>query len=116
MSRPPELSVEATRRPDRWLATVSGELDISTARVFEERIAPLVQRPVTVALDLGRVPFIDSAGLAALMRLRRVADQHGAHLVVATASDFVRRIINITGLAGALNLHPPPTASPAETA
>jgi anti-anti-sigma factor len=116
MSRSPDQSVEARRTLDGWQTKVSGELDLRTSTIFEERVAPLIRRPGTVALDFGRVSFIDSVGLGALMRLKRLADQHGANLLVAGASDFVRRIITVTGLAGALNLLPPATESPAETA
>jgi anti-sigma B factor antagonist len=49
------------------IAAVTGEIDISTVTQLRERLFELADNGGTLIVDLNRVTFIDSAGLAALV-------------------------------------------------
>ena len=60
------LTVEIDRQPERWLVHVAGELDLSNVEVLERALVNLNGQPVV--LDLSHLEFMDSSGLALLMR------------------------------------------------
>jgi anti-sigma B factor antagonist len=89
------------RGSGRLLVSISGELDIVTAEANEPAIADILARPGSgVDLDLTGLAFMDSSGLAVLVRL---ANTFGP-LHVSGARPLVRRVIEVTGLQEILRL------------
>jgi anti-anti-sigma factor len=81
--------------------TVSGELDFRECERFiretTAQLAPGV--PATVlTLDLGRVTYCDSAGLSALMQVRRACEAAGWTFVLGAVAPSVGRVLDMTGL------------------
>ena len=58
--------------------------------------------PPRVVLDLSEVTFCDSQGLGTLVVLSRKAGLVQSHLVLTNVGDFLLRVLDITGLRGAL--------------
>jgi len=80
---------------------IIGELDISNVALIEDQLAALVDdaaRPLT--FDLSSLTFMDSSGLAMLLR---TADQTGP-IVIRQPTGTVRRIIQATGLTDVLRV------------
>lgn len=92
------LSVEDDGTP---LITVVGEIDLSTVAELTGVIQrALAGAPPEVAFDLSAVRFMDSSGLAAMVSVRAA----GPRVSVRSASQAVRRVIEVTGLAETLGL------------
>ncbi|MFZ0974308.1 MAG: STAS domain-containing protein [Solirubrobacteraceae bacterium] len=49
-------------------------------------------------LDLSRVSFIDSTGIALLVSISATAREHGRHLELRDPSPQVERLIKLTGV------------------
>jgi anti-anti-sigma factor len=87
---------------------VRGELDLSTAPELE---APLEQAleggKGSVLIDLTRCEFIDSTGIALIVRAwqRLQSGENGRALVICTENDQVRRVLEITGLELSIPVH-----------
>jgi anti-sigma B factor antagonist len=83
---------------------LSGELDMAAAFRFESELDRLLATPDIrgVALDLGDVGFLDSAGLGALLSIRDQAARLGLEFKLARTSDPVRRILDTTATRSAL--------------
>jgi anti-sigma B factor antagonist len=82
---------------------VSGELDISNAGELEEAItAVAATEPKRLVFDLARLRFIDSAGIAVLLRATRAA----ADVSLRDPSPAVRKLVELTGLADVLSIEP----------
>lgn len=81
--------------------SVRGELDLSTAPGLE---GPLDQAldggEGSVLIDLSQCEFIDSTGIALIVRAWQQLDsgQNGRSLVICSQNDQVRRVLEITGL------------------
>lgn len=77
---------------------VRGELDTATAAQFalagQEAVVGPSRR--TLAIDMGRVTFIDAAGLGALAKLRNLAGRSGNAVVVIEPSACVVRLLELT--------------------
>lgn len=81
---------------DERTAVLSGELDMAYTEALAEAVAPLVEQPGDVIVDLQALSFIDSSGLLALLR---TADQvQDGNLVLRKPSDPVRRVLDLVEL------------------
>jgi anti-sigma B factor antagonist len=94
-------SFEVTTRTDNGVArvVVDGELDIATAPVLDARLAD-VERSAngTLVLDMGKVGFMDSTGLRALLNARRRAEAAGRRLRLVNLQPDVERVLDVTGV------------------
>lgn len=85
--------------PGTVVIDMSGEVDVllipSLARCLDEVIAAGHRR---VVLDLAGVEFIDSAGLAAIVRAYKRMGRHGGSLRVRGPSPRIRRVLDMVGL------------------
>ena len=80
--------------------SIAGDVDLATAPMVINRVEAIFREPVTgLALDLGKVTFLDSSGIAALLRADTLAVEHDVPFTFAAISPEVRRIISSTGLA-----------------
>ena len=78
---------------------VIGEIDLATAPLLRSRaMKHLVQTPGRLVLDLRRVEFLGSSGLAVLIEIRSEAMRRGIGLLLVTASRAVLRPLIATGL------------------
>ena len=73
-----------------------GELDAYTVASFREALGELATAP-RVVIDLSEVPFMDSAGLGALIGGIRRAREHGGEVAVACSRPTLTRLLHTTG-------------------
>jgi len=78
---------------------VSGEIHVSTAPEFAQRLSSAIDSGKTaIVLDMSGVEFIDSTGLSVLLNgLRLVTQMHGRMAIVCT-NPTVLRLFEITTL------------------
>jgi anti-anti-sigma factor len=90
---------------------VRGELDLSTAPQLEGPLEDAVASgDVSVVVDLSECEFIDSTGIALIVRtwqqLDHAAEGDGTgRVVICSYNDQVRRVLEITGLELSIPLH-----------
>jgi anti-anti-sigma factor len=90
---------------------VRGELDLSTAPELEGPLDEAIAAGDTsVLVDLSECEFIDSTGIALIVRawqqLDRAADGEGeGRVVICSYNDQVRRVLEITGLELSIPIH-----------
>lgn len=79
---------------------VEGDLDVYAAAAVEEQGAEALNRSPEeeLVVDLAGVQFIDSAGLGALIELKRHANELGTTLALRSLTPSVRKVITVTGL------------------
>jgi anti-sigma B factor antagonist len=90
---------ESDLRPGCRRIEVEGELDLAVADQLQEAIDRAASQP-QVLIDLGRCDFIDSTGIAVIVRAHGQMAEEGRKLAVCCASDQVLRVLTVTGLAG----------------
>lgn len=73
-----------------------GELDAYTVGEFREALADLATAP-RVLIDLSEVPFMDSAGLGALIGGIRRAREADGEVTVACSRPTLTRLLHTTG-------------------
>lgn len=82
-------------------ATVAlvGELCTDSAPEAFRIVSPLCSTGGPVALDLGRITFMDCRGVTFLIDLDQHLQQQGARLLVVDASDVVHQLLGLADLA-----------------
>ena len=73
-----------------------GELDAYTVGQFREALADIASLP-RVLIDLSEVPFMDSAGLGALIGGIRRAREADSEVTVACSRPTLTRLLHTTG-------------------
>jgi anti-anti-sigma factor len=94
------LTIRAEHRPSCTILYLDGELDIATAPRLREQISARWGRPDSpcLVIDLARVQFCDSSGLAVLsdaLRRTRATDER---LILTALPQRFKRLLGITGL------------------
>jgi anti-sigma B factor antagonist len=107
------LSLHTYRESDSVRVEVSGELDLSSALVFEEELRRLEEEcePKLLVLDLRALKFMDSTGLRLILSAHARAINHGRKLAIVEGGDAIRRIFRLTGVLDRLNVVEAPAAS-----
>src|SRR4051794_38018551 len=95
------LTVDIRRDHDTARLVLGGELDLDSGRRLAHAVADLDGAAV-IELDLRRMTYCDSSGIAALMQARTVAASHGASLHIANPHGMVRRVLELCGVLAAL--------------
>lgn len=87
--------------------TVQGELDMNTAPELERELDDaLSQSDASIMLDLSECEFIDSTGIALIVRTWQRLDGDGpGRLVLCCVNHQVRRLLKITGVEGSISMH-----------
>ncbi|MEV0565780.1 STAS domain-containing protein [Dactylosporangium sp. NPDC049742] len=105
----PELSVTVRRAPTETVVSLAGEIDMSTVQRLATTVDEILggDAPQRVVLDMGGVTFCDSQGLGTLVVLSRKATMAQSYLVLTNVGAFLIRVLDITGLRGALMIQEP---------
>lgn len=77
---------------------VEGELDLSVAGQFRQRLDVAANDDVEVLVSLERCDFIDSTGIAAIVFAHRQLADRGRRLLICGPSHQVSRVLTVTGL------------------
>jgi anti-anti-sigma factor len=100
--------------------TVRGELDMNTAPELERELdKALSDNTASIMLDLCKCEFIDSTGIALIVRAwqqleRGVGGEGGGRLVLCSHNHQVRRLLKITGVESSISMHEQRDAALAE--
>ena len=92
--------------------TVHGELDLNTAPQLEGPLEETLADAgaVSVVIDLSKCEFIDSTGIALIVRTwKRVDSEAGGdgqgRLVLCCSNDQVQRLLKITGVESSISMY-----------
>ncbi|HIC92869.1 MAG TPA: anti-sigma factor antagonist [Anaerolineae bacterium] len=82
-----------------------GGLEASNVMDFRESVMELLKEGDKVVLDLGRVNFVDSSGLGAIVALGRSLSRGGGELRLASVTPHVRTVFELTRLHRAFEIY-----------
>ena len=90
------LNIELDERDDYTVCRPVGELDAYTVGQFREALGELASKP-KLLIDMSQVPFVDSAGLGALIGGIRRAREVGGDVAVCCNRPTLVRLLHTTG-------------------
>jgi anti-sigma B factor antagonist len=101
------LAVERVRADGYELLAVKGEIDIATSpRLIAALNEAVTDTAGSVVVDLSAVEFMDSTGLALLIRAQRRMSRRGRGFAVVCPDGPVRRIFELTDMVETLRVNP----------
>jgi anti-sigma B factor antagonist len=93
------LSIHSSRDGGRLTLGLTGELDLASAPVLEAKAKQLLSEGAReLVLDLGRLEFIDSSGLNAILRVRAQCEEHMCDFALTPGEKPVQRLFEVTRL------------------
>ncbi len=101
---PVPFKVHSEQQQGVFVILVEGELDMNTAAELERQLeAPLAASDSTLLIDLSRCEFIDSTGIALIVRAwQKLEDRFS----ICGVCDQVKRVLDVTGLETTIPTHP----------
>lgn len=93
------MQVDVTPTPGKWIVVApQGRVDGHTAPDFETACQTQVARGAHwLALDLGGVPYMSSAGLRVLLATLKAVKAQGGGLALVRPQAGVREVLEISG-------------------
>jgi anti-anti-sigma factor len=93
-----DLTIQTSRDGGQARVAVEGEIDLSTCGELREAVLKCADGAQRLLLDLQRVDFIDTTGLATLLELRSTLQAKGVLFEIAATDGPVRQAVDVTGL------------------
>jgi anti-sigma B factor antagonist len=95
---------------------LEGEIDLHVSPQIAASLANLVaSKPVRLVVDLSRVTYIDSSGLAVLIEAMQNVEDYGGKFAIAGLQDQVRPIFEVARLDQVFTIFPHVDAALAAT-
>lgn len=94
------MPMSCTRAPEGLTFAVTGEIDHHGAKGLMGRIDEYLEEDLShrVVVDLSGVTFMDSSGIAVLLRVYRRAGEIGGKVVVRGTPDQAMKVLRAAGL------------------
>jgi len=89
---------ERDLRPGCRDIQIEGELDLAVAGQLDEVLTAATGECSRVLVGMERCAFIDSSGIAVILRAHNRMEEEGNRLAVYAPTDQVLRILSMTGL------------------
>jgi anti-anti-sigma factor len=103
---PAPFKVRSEQHDGVFVIAVEGELDMNTATDLERELeGPLGAAQSPLLIDLSGCEFIDSTGIALLVRSWQALDGDGRFALCGVGNQ-VKRVLDITGLEETIPTHP----------
>jgi anti-sigma B factor antagonist len=92
-----ELVIRAKREAERWVLTLSGELDLASAPALQQQLDAAHANGVPrVLVDLSGLEFLDSTGLQVLLYADRRLRENGQALSLRRGPSAIQRVFELT--------------------
>ena len=100
------MQIATTPGSDRYVITVSGEVDLATSPELDNAIISAIESGTSsVAIDLTDVSFMDSSGLGVIVRGLKRCREADKDLDLVITNERVLKVFGITGLDQVIPIH-----------
>lgn len=93
------MDIIVEQRTSFLLISPAGDVDLSTSRELQQTIRQhMDKKPKRMVVDLAKVPYMDSSGVATLVEAMQLARKQATKLVLSAMQPKVRSIFEIARL------------------
>ena len=92
------MSIEQNINGDKGIILLSQEIDLDQSPVVRENIKELFEKCKAVSVDLEKVSYIDSSGVAALVEGMQIAKKSSKEFSLINVSNEVMKVIKLAHL------------------
>ncbi len=99
------MNINTTKEGDTVVIQVEGEVDMASSPLLREKVLSALEAPDgTVAVDLNKVTYMDSSGVATLVEGLRASQRNGGEFVILSPSRPVHEVFKLTKLCTVFNI------------
>jgi anti-sigma B factor antagonist len=103
--KPESRITDVQKTPEETVVTVAGDIDLQHSVRFEQEALDLLAKTEGVLIfDLTQVGYLDSSGLASLVKVQSRSRKEGKRLRLAGLNDRVRGLFDITRLSSVFEI------------
>lgn len=95
---PPELALQTEKTPVEMLVRCDGKITSSSSGLLKATVNSLMLENRVVVLDLGKVSYVDSSGLGALVGLYISSRRTSCSLKLRNLTDRLKELLHLTRL------------------
>ena len=107
MKKIPSSVPPVPRRDRPNVLPLEGEIDLHVSPAISASLQAMVKKkPKTLVVDLSRVSYIDSSGLAALIEAMQNVQEYGGKFALVGLQETVRTIFEIARLDQVFQIYP----------
>ena len=94
------ITFEAT--DEGSLITLWGEIDAALRDRASDAMAQVITHPGSVTIDVGRVTFIDSSGIAFILQVYMLGSEEGRAVVLQDPTSTLEDLLDMIGMGGTI--------------
>lgn len=102
-----ENKIDMTLPESKNVLPLEGEIDLHVSPRISEKLGEMIKlKPSRVVIDLSRVTYIDSSGLAILISAMQDVEEYGGRFAIAGLQENVRTIFETARLDKVFLMYP----------
>jgi anti-sigma B factor antagonist len=100
------MDISEDRKADAVILSVSGKLDATTAKTFEDRILGVINGGTQrLVVDLSQLDYISSSGLRVFILAAKRLQTVDGKIVLCSMKDHVRQVFDLAGFSSMLSIY-----------
>ena len=100
------IDISEDRRTDAVVLALSGKLDATTAKTFEDKIlAEIDSGDRRFVIDLSQLEYVSSSGLRFLLLAAKRLHSTDGKIVLCSLKEHVRQVFDLAGFSSILSLY-----------
>jgi anti-sigma B factor antagonist len=100
------MEINEERKADVVILGLSGKLDATTAKTFEDKIlAEIDSGGRRFVIDLSQLEYVSSSGLRVLLLAAKRLQNADGKIVLCSMKDHIRQLFDLAGLSSILSIY-----------
>jgi anti-sigma B factor antagonist len=100
------MEISEDRKADVVILALSGKLDATTAKTFEDKILAVINSGAQrLAVDLSQLDYVSSSGLRVFLLAAKQLQGTQGKIVLCALKDHVRQVFDLAGFSSVLSIY-----------
>ena len=100
------MDISEDRKADAVILVLSGKLDATTAKTFEDRILGVINSGTQrLVVDLSQLDYVSSSGLRVFILAAKRLQTVDGKIVLCSMKDHVRQVFDLAGFSSILSIY-----------
>jgi anti-sigma B factor antagonist len=100
------MDISEDRKADAVILSLSGKLDATTAKTFEDRILGVINGGTQrLVVDLSQLDYVSSSGLRVFILAAKRLQTVDGKIVLCSLKDHVRQVFDLAGFSSMLSIY-----------
>jgi anti-anti-sigma factor len=100
------MDISEDRKADAMVLALSGKLDATTAKTFEDKILGVINSGAKqLVVDLSRLEYVSSSGLRVFLLAAKRLQATDGKIAMCGLQDHVRQVFDLAGLSSILSIY-----------